>query len=237
MKNLKVVIQLMRTTTIFNYLQSELIKRGYNEFVDKDGRLVFFDKDHQFITKIFSYDEDVSKIVDDLFNGMFLDDAVHYEHLKKKFLYHFINRQINRQTIESFKLELLSVFMSNKTYINMVYEDLEDHILQKNISHSDNEQNNNQVNSGSTTSDNRSAFADLPQSTANLDVNSTVMQYPSDNTISRNKQTNQQETDGSTTNESHSENRSYQLDELFKSNGVLENILNIFDVKCFLQVW
>ena len=227
----------MRTTTIFNYLQSELIKRGYNEFIDKDGRLVFFDKDHQFITKIFSYDEDVSEIVDDLFNGMKLEDPVNDEHFKKNFLYRFINRQINRQTIESFKLELISVFMSNQKYINMVYTDLEDYVLQKNVSNSDNEQKNNQVNSGSTTSDNRSAFADLPQSTANLDVNNTTMQYPSDNTISRNKQTNQQQTDGSTTNESNSENKSYQLDELFKTSGVLENIFNIFDVKCFLQVW
>ena len=227
----------MRTTTIYNIVHSELIKRGYNEIIDEDGNLIFFDSDLQFMNKIFSYDEDVSVIVDDLFNGNVLDDPVHDEHFKKNFFYRFINRQINRQTIESFKLELLSVFMSNKTYINMVYEDLENHILQKNISHSDNEQNNNQVNSGSTTSDNRSAFADLPQSTANLDVNNTTMQYPSDNTISRSKQTNQQETDGSTTNESNSENRSYSLDELFKSNGVLENILNIFDVKCFLQVW
>lgn len=228
---------MMRTTTIYNIIHSELIKRGYNEIVDDEGNLIYFDNDLQFMSKIFSYDEDISEIVDDLFNGNVLDDPVHDEHFKRSFFYRFINRQINRQTIESFKLELLSVFMSNKTYINMVYEDLEDHILQKNISHSDNEQNNNQVNSGSTTTDNRSAFADLPQSTANLDVNNTTMQYPSDNTISRSKQTNQQETDGSTTNESHSENRSYSLDELFKSNGVLENILNIFDIKCFLQVW
>ena len=227
----------MRTTTLFNFIQSELIKKGYNEFVDKDGHLVFFDSDYQFMTKIFSYDEDVSDIVSDLFNGINLEDPVHDKHFKKSFLYRFINRQINRQTIESFKMELLSVYMSNQTYINMVYNDLEKYIQQKNISTSENEQVNNQNNTGTTTSDNRSAFADLPQSTANLDVNNTVMQYPSDNTISRNKQTNQQQTDGSTTNESHSENRSYQLDELFKSNGVLENILNIFDVKCFLQVW
>src|SRR5699024_878281 len=237
MKNLKVVIQMMRTTTIYNIIHSELIKRGYNEIVDNDGNLIYFDSDQQFMNKIFSYDEDISEIVDDLFNGNVLDDPVHDDHFKRNFFYRFVNRQINRQTIEAFKLEMLSVFMSNKTYINMVYEDLEDYILQKNISHSDNEQNNNQVNTGSNTTDNRSAFADLPQSTANLDVNNTTMQYPSDNTISRSKQTNQQETDGSTTNESNSENKSYSLDELFKSNGVLENILNIFDVKCFLQVW
>src|SRR5699024_3337377 len=133
MKNLKVVIQLMRTTTIYNIVHSELIKKGLNEFVDEDDNLIYFNSDLQFMNKIFSYDEDVSEIVDDLFNGMKLDDPVHDEHFKRNFLYCFINRQINRQTIESFKLELLSVFMSNKTYINMVYEDLEDHILQKNI--------------------------------------------------------------------------------------------------------
>lgn len=227
----------MRTTTIYNIIHSELIKRGYNEIVDDDGNLIFFDSDKQFMNKIFSYDEDISEIVDDLFNGNVLDDPVHDEHFKRNFFYRFINRQINRQTIESFKFEMLSVFMTNKTYINMVYEDLENYILQKNISNSDNEQKNNQVNTGSTTSDNRSAFQDLPQSEANLDINNTNMQYATDNTISRNKQINEQETDGSTTNESNSENKTYQLDEPFKSNGVLENILNIFDVKCFLQVW
>ena len=228
---------MMRTTTLFNYFQSELIKRGYNEFVDNDGNLVFFEKEHQFTTKILSYDNDVSEIVNELFNGVTLDDPIHDKHFKKAFLYRFINRQINRQTIESFKMELLSVYMSNQTYINMVYNDLEKYIHQKSMSTSENEQVNNQNNTGTTTSDNRSAFADLPQSTANLDVNNTVMQYPSDNTISRNKQTNQQQSEGSTTNETNAENRSYQLDELLKSNGVLENILNIFDIKCFLQVW
>lgn len=228
---------MMRTTTLFNYFQSELIKKGFNEFIDNDGNLVFFEKEHQFTSKILSYDNDVSEIVNELFNGATLDDPIHDKHFKKSFLYRFINRQINRQTIESFKMELLSVFMSNQTYINMVYKDLDKYIQQKNISTSENEQVNNQNNTGTTTSDNRSAFADLPQSTANLDVNNTVMQYPSDNTISRNKQTNQQQTDGSTTNETNAENRSYQLDELLKSNGVLENILNIFDIKCFLQVW
>lgn len=228
---------MMRTTTLFNFIQSELIKKGFNEFVDKDGNLVFFDSDHQFMSKILSYDEDISKIVDEIFNGMNLDDPFHDEHFKKYFLYRFINRQINKQTIEAFKLELLSVFMSNQKYINMVYNDLEDYIHQKNISNSENEQKNSQVNSGSSTSDNRSAFADLPQSTPNLDVNNTSISYATDNTISRNKQTNQQETEGLTTNESNSENKSYSLDELFKSNGVLENILNIFDIKCFLQIW
>ena len=97
----------MTTTTIYNIIQSELIKRGYNEFVDHDGNLVFFNDDHQFMTKILSFDNDVSEIVDDLFNGNVLDDPVHDDHFKRNFFYRFINRQINRQTIEAFKVTLL----------------------------------------------------------------------------------------------------------------------------------
>src|SRR5699024_1964099 len=227
----------MVTTTIYNIIQSELIKKGYNEFVDDNDNLVFFDDDHQFMTKIISYDDDVSEIVDDLFNGMSLEDNEHDHHFKKTFLYRFINRQINRQTIESFKLEMLSTFLMNKDYINRIYSDMDEYITQKQTNESENEQTNKQVNDGSTTTDNRSAFADLPQSSTNLDVNNTVMKYPSDNTISRNKQTNNSETDGETKGKNKSENRSYQLDELFKTNGVLEQIYNIFDVKCFLQIW
>ena len=227
----------MTTTTIYNIIQSELIKRGYNEIVDENDNLVFFDEDHQFMTKILSFDDDVSEIVDDLFNGMGLEDKEYDLHFKKTFLYRFINRQINRQTIESFKLEMLSTFLMNQDYINRVYSDLDEYITQKQTNENENEQTNKQVNDGSSTTDNRSAFADLPQSSTNLDVNNTVMQYPSDNTISRNKQTNNSETDGETKGKNKGENRSYQLDELFKTNGLLEQIFNTFDEKCFLQVW
>ena len=225
------------TTTLFNVIRSELIKKGLNEFVDDEGNLVLFNEEHQFMTKIFSYDEDVSEIVDNLFSGLSLKDPDHDLHFKKTFIYRFINRRINRQTIESFKLELLSVFLTHQDYINRVYMDMEKYVTQTATSESQNKQTNQQQTDGTTTSDNRSAFADLPQTAVNLDVDNTIMQYPSDNTISRHKQTNRQQTDGTTTNESNSENKMYQLDVLLKSNGILENILNIFDVKCFMQVW
>lgn len=225
------------TTTLFNIIRSELIKKGLNEFVDDEGNLVLFNEEHQFMTKIFSYDEDISEIVDNLFYGLSLKDPDHDLHFKKTFIYRFINRRINRQTIEAFKLELLSVFMSHQDYINRVYQDMDKYVTQTAISESENKQTNNQLIDGTTTSDNRSAFADLPQTAVNLDVDNTVMQYPSDNTISRNKQTNRQETDGETLGEHVSENKVYHLDELFKTNGILEEIFNKFDHKCFMQVW
>src|SRR5699024_11749624 len=125
MKNLKVVIQMMRTTTIYNIIHSELIKRGYNEIVDNDGNLIYFDSDQQFMNKIFSYDEDISEIVDDLFNGNVLDDPVHDDHFKRNFFYRFINSQLNRQTIKLFKFELISIFMTNEDYIYILYTQLD----------------------------------------------------------------------------------------------------------------
>lgn len=227
----------MITTTLYKVIQSELINEGFNEFVDSEGNLVYFEKDSQFMTKILSYDNDVSIIINDLFSDLKLDNNEHDKHFKRSFLYRFINRNINRQTIEAFKLELLSTFMSNQEFLNRVYTDMEKYInqVQENDNHT--EQLNKQLNDGKTTTDNRSAFADLPQSSTNLDVNSTVMEYPSDNTISRNKQTNIQETDGETITDSKTTNKTYNLDELLKSNGLLENMLNIFDIKCFTQIW
>lgn len=227
----------MITVTLYKYIQSELIKKGLNEFVDNEGNLVFFDEEHQFITKILSYDSDILEIVNKLFTGQSLKNDEHDLHFKKAFLYRFINRQINRQTIESFRLELLSTFLMNEDFINRIYIDVDKYLTQTQTTDQHNKQINKQSNDGRTTTDNRSAFASLPQNNVQLDVDSTVMTYANDNTISRNKQTNVQETDGLTTGENIGENKSYNLDELLKSNGLMEQVFNTFDVKCFLQVW
>ena len=120
----------MTTTTLYKIVQSELINRGHNEFFDKDNRLVLFDNDHQFMRKILSYDDDIKKIVNDLFNGYGLENSEHDTHFKKTFFFRFINREINRQTVESFMLELTSTFLTNMKYINIVYEDLEKYLNQ-----------------------------------------------------------------------------------------------------------
>src|SRR5690554_446556 len=235
----------MVTTTLFKYIQSELIKNGHSEIVKPDDSKYFdppldftwFDDDVQFTTKILKYDEDVAEIVDHLFGGLSLMDKEHDLHFKKGFVNRFVNRQINRQTIESFQMVLVATFFSNEDYINRIYNDLDTYLTKKQTSDHKNKQVNKQENKGTTVTDNRSAFADLPQSTANLDVDSSIMNYATDNTISKNKQVNNQETDGETVGENSGVNRSYELDELFKTNGLLEQIYNTFDKKCFLQVW
>lgn len=225
------------TVTLFDYIKSELIKRGLNEFKDSSGKFVFFDEEYQFMTKILTYDEDVSDIVDYLFTGVSLNHREYDMYFKKIFTLRFLNRQINRQTVESFKVELLLTFLVHQDYINTVYTDLDKYLHQSQINENTNKQTNNQQNDGSTTTDNRQAYAQLPQNNVQLDVDSTVMDSASDNTISRNKQANKQTNVGETTGESKTENKSYSFNELFKSHGLLEHVLNEFDKKCFLQIW
>lgn len=217
------------TTSLYNFIQTELIKQGLNEFEDAEGRLILFDKKHQFMQKIISYDEDVAKIVDDLFLNLSLENAENDYHFKKTFLLRFVNRKINRQTIEAFQLELMNVFLTNEFYINQVYQDLDKYMTGT----SDSDQINKQINDGTTISDHRQAYAELPQNSVNINVDDTVMTSASDNTISRNKQTNQQATDGNTKTES----KNYALDQLIKSSQIMEQIFLTFDKKCFLQFW
>ena len=227
----------MITTTLYNVIRSELIKEGFNEFVDDAGNLTLFNEESQFMTKILKYDDDIKQIVNKLFTDQSLHDPENDEHFKQTFLMRFLNRQINFQTIESFKVSLLSTFLINERFINTVYNDLDKYINQSQINENTNKQTNEQKTDGSTTADNRQAYAQLPQNNVQLDVNSTIMESANDNTISRNKQINQQENTGETTGESKSENKSYQLNELLKSSQIMENIFNEFDRKCFLQVW
>lgn len=265
------------TVTLYNYIQSELMKKGLNEMVNAQGELIFFKEESQFMTKILAYDEDVSTIIDKIFTGVSLTQYAHDIHFKKTFMYHFLNRRINGQTIENFRVKLLTTFLMNQDYINRVYTDLELYLAQtgssdqqsqsatndsnsqtnKTSNRQTNSQTNTQQTDGSSTGDNREADARLPQNNVQLDVNSTVMTAADSNRISRNKQLDNQLVEGETTGEtigindteataestsendstSFSENKSYRLDELFKTQGIQERIFNVFDGKCFMQIW
>lgn len=227
----------MRTITLYKFIQSELIKTGLNEFTDKEGNLIYFDEESQFISKILAYDDDIKTILNKLFNGVSLTKREHDEHFKKVFLYRFLNREINRQTIESFKVQLMMSFLTHEQFLNIIYEDMELFITQANVSSSDSNQENSQETDGTTIGSNRQAYAELPQNNVNIDLNDDVMMSANDNTIGKNKQMNQQTVEGETVSSTNSESKSYQFDELFKSNGLLETVLDIFDRKCFLQVW
>ena len=210
------------TTTLYRMIESILYNNGMNEFVDDDGNLIYFDTDKSAMKKILSFDEDIQEIVNDYF---FLDLKLFDEesdlHFKKMFLFRFLNREINQQTMEMFSTKVVKTFMENERYLNMIYSDLERHLM--------NQSENEQTNKSKNTSDNRSAFADLPQNNVQIDVDNTVMESANDNTISRNKQVNE--------HTATSKSRQYNIDNIFKINGILEKVLDIFDVNCFMQVW
>ena len=207
----------MTTTTLYNIIRHELINNGYNEFKDKDDTLLFFDKKHQVTGKILRYDDDISDIMENLFNGMTLNHPVYDAHFKKAFLMRFVNRQINRQTVEAFMMQLGYVFLNHEDYLNRVYEDMDMFLSQKSTSDQDNTQENNQTNqsdttqrnkqnsqqetTGESTSDNRQARSDLPQNNVQIDVDNTIMTSAKENDISRNKDRNKNQSADETTGE------------------------------------
>lgn len=110
------------TTTINEYINSELEKTGQNEFIDKDGNLVFFDEEFQFIQKILKYDDDVHNIVTNkIFKGYKLSNDSVDRYFKKAFITRFLDREIGRQTIEAFSSQLLYVTLTHQEYIETVF--------------------------------------------------------------------------------------------------------------------
>ena len=213
------------------------MKKGLNEVVDDEGKLIYFDNDKQFTRKILMYDDDVANIIDELFTGVSLDKRENDLHFKKAFVYRFLNRRINRQTKEAFEFQLLSTFLSQKNYINTVFNDLEKYINQQSESEQTNNQNNTQTNTSISSNDSRSAYANLPQSNVNLNVDDTKMETADDNTVSRSKQASENTTTNKTNGDNGSISTKYSLDELVKSSSLITGILDQFDVNCFMQIF
>ena len=146
-------VKQMYTITLFDYIKGELIKQGLNEFVDDEGQLIFFDEEHQFMSKILRFDEDVIQIVDQLFTGTSLTTREHDHHFKQTFVSRFLMREINRQTIEAFRLQLLTTFLSHEKYINQVYQNSEKFLTGSQTSEQHNQQESTQETDGNTTTD------------------------------------------------------------------------------------
>ena len=230
----------MITTNLYNIIESELQKKGLNDYFN-DGKITAFDKNFSLYHKMLAYDEDVSGIVTDvLFNGFAFSGEVD-PLFKKMFTQRFLNREINHQTVEAFTGKLLYTTYAYQTYIETVFTDLlayannEAKTTQNNINH------NVAVNvaDGTTISDARQLESDLPQDNINLDVDNTVLDYGNRNSISRNKNKNDQ-TNTNTSDVTQNNNSITivkNLEVLIKSSGVLDELFNIYDKACFLQTW
>lgn len=124
------------TTTLNEYLTSELQAIGLNEFVS-DNELVYTDENFQFIQKILYFDEDVEEIVNHrIFKGFKFKDAETDRVFKEAFILRFIDREINRQTIEAFASQVLYVTLTHQEYIYNVFSSeltkfLQNHVIDK----------------------------------------------------------------------------------------------------------
>lgn len=230
----------MITTNLYNIIESELQKKGYNEFFN-EGKITAFDKNFSLYHKMLKFDEDVSGIVTDVFfNGFTFSDAVDPV-FKKVFTQRFLNREINRQTVEAFTGKVLYTTYAYQEYIETVFTDL--------IAYANNEATTTQnnvnhvvavnISDGTTISDGRQLESDLPQDNINLNVDNTILDYGNRNSISRNKnkndQTNTNTSDGTQNNTNVASVKN--LEVLIKSSGVLDELFNIYDKACFLQTW
>ena len=104
-----------------------------DEFIN-NGKLTIFDEEFQFIQKIIKFDEDVYKIVNEkIFKNLKFEDEKVDKHFKKSFITRFLDREINRQTIEAFASQVVYITLTHEEYINTVfgsefYKYLEQHV-------------------------------------------------------------------------------------------------------------
>lgn len=208
-------------STIMDIIQSELINSGLNEFVN-DGHLTFFDDEYAFIQKIMRYDNDVEQIVSRIFfRGVSLETEKADKAFKKMFVNKFLNRKIGFQTVEAFASQLIYTTLLNETFLNEYFENLDKYLTNQNESTADNIGNNQ--------TDQRNLFSDLPQNNINLNVDDTVLNYGTTNTINRSKSKNDSSNETQT--------NQYNLDNLEKLNGLIERVFNDIDKRCFLHVY
>lgn len=200
------------TTTLMEIIQSELQNVGFNEFVN-DGNLTLYNQYFQFIQKVLRFDDDVKKIVDDtFFKGFRFNDERIDRYFKQAFTTRFLDREINRQTVEAFASLVLYECIIREDYIYTVFGDelykyLENHVdfnsdeIQNQINEetkddtSNETYDNNSKTNGSSVSDDREATSTLPQSEMNMNVDNDILTFADDNTITKNKTTNEDETD------------------------------------------
>lgn len=199
------------TTTLMEIIQSELQRAGFNEFVN-NGKITFNNEDYAFIQKVLRFDDDVKKIVDNVFfKGFSFSDERIDRYFKQAFTTRFLNREIGRQTVEAFASLVLYETIIREEYIYTVfgselYKYLENHVdfnsdeIQNQINEETKDDTQNETynsrseSNGSSVSDDREATTSLPQSEMNINVDNDVLTFADDNTITKNKTTTTDET-------------------------------------------
>lgn len=210
-------------------IKSELQKQGNSEFV-KDGYLVFFDEDEQFIQKIMKYDEDVEKIVTDkFFKGFKFENEKTDHDFKKTFVNQFLDREIMFQTVEKFGSQVIRLTLQHEKYIETAYEKYQELLTQEQW----HEDEKNSKQDSTNTTDNRNLRSTLPQDEINMNVENTEMSYADENSIDKQHQKGKE----TGNEEGNSKDNQYNVETLKSLQDIFKNIFEIYDRYCFLHVW
>lgn len=218
-------------------INSELQKQGNSEFV-KDGKLVFFDEDEQFIQKIMKYDEDVQKIVTDKFFKGFTFDNEQTDHdFKKTFVNQFLDREIMFQTVEKFGSQVIRLTLQHEKYIETAYEKYQELLTQESLHEDQRDTESNTKQDSTNTTDNRNLRSTLPQDEINMNIENTDMKYADENSIDKQQQKGN-ETGNQTGNEQgRTKDNQYNVETLKSLQDIFKDIFEIYDRYCFLHVW
>lgn len=210
------------TTSLSDIMQSELIKDGFDEMVDKEGNLVFYDDNFSFIQKVLRFEPEVEKVVtSSLFGGLTFESELVDKIIKRLFIVRFFDREIAQQTLEAFSLQVQRVSLTYETYINESILNISKYVLgqSETTSSGDSENENNR----------RSLNADLPQDNINMSLQNDVLNFATTNDISKDL--------SKVKNNNETISNRYDINNLLKSKNILNNIMDEYDKKCFLQRW
>lgn len=238
------------TATIEEIISGELLRHGRNEFIN-NGLLTFDDPKYAFIHKIINYDEDVSKICDDvIFKGFKLNNLISDNKFKRTFVNRFLDREINRQTLEAFAAQVVYVTLTHEDYLNIVFSDeIEMYLQNHNTSDlstrtlQDSNTMNNSFNNSDDTTQNRQAETTLPQSQVNMNVDHDELDFADSFAIDKSKNVNNQyrQSDEFTDSNTHQNTdtfiKNFNIENLKQVYDLRERVFNHFDRNCFLQIW
>lgn len=202
------------TTTIHNFILSELLNNGFNLYQD-NHQIMFYN--NLISQKIIKYDDDVKFLLEKtIFYGL-SDVSLTF---KKSFLARFENRVIRFQTIDLFSVKLFSFIFPKISYINNLFDNAENFMKEKSIS-------NNNAKSTTLSKDN-SLFADLPQTETNINLDVEGLPFATTTDLSKSKNEN--------ISENNSENNSFNIENLTLYNEEVNKLFIELDIELFSQL-
>src|SRR5215469_15591229 len=180
------------TTTLMEIIQTQAPTSDLYTTVNGYKQLIYGSTNWKssVISKVALYDSDIQFIVNDyLFMGLTLDDPTYDYIFKKQWVNEFINREIKWQTVNLFRNRLVAQFLKDELTVNVIYKNLTYFISDYETVSGTNQGStittgtDNSTTSLDTKTNERGATATLPQSSVNLDVANTVLQFADTNTI------------------------------------------------------